>query len=513
MNATPLEKVLAAVGEYTKSGKSFKARCPAHEDRSPSLSIGAAEDGTVLLKCHAGCSAEAVVKALGLDMRDLFPSAEDATHRKPAKSPKGKGKSFPTAAAAVAELERRLGPRSARWTYEDATREPVAVVVRWDNADGKTFRPVAKIDGNWRIGDLAGPWPLYRLPELLRSSGPVYVCEGEKAADALGALGFTVTTSANGAKAAKGTNWTPLAGRDVVILPDHDDAGAGYAEDVIRLLGQLAPKPTVKIVDLPGLPGAGDAVDFIANRHAAGLDDAAICAEIQKLAADAAAVQPKAAEPAIAPVLISLADVQPQPVSWLWPGRIALGKVTLLAGDPGLGKSFVTLDIAARTSCGAPWPDAPGIKTTAGGVVLLSAEDDAEDTIRPRLDAAGERGAHQGIAGRAANYQDDPKRESTFNLETDLPGAGSGNPGGPRLPTRHHRPHHGIFGRHGFAQERGDTRIDRALGGAGGQASRCDCLRHAFEQKRQRPGDLSQHRQHCIRSGGAGGVGGHAGQG
>ena len=53
----------------------------------------------------------------------------------------------------------------------------------------------------------------------------------------------------------------------------------------------------------------------------------------------------------------ALADVPPAEVAWLWPGRIALGKVTLLAGDPGLGKSFVTLDIAARVSRGASWPD------------------------------------------------------------------------------------------------------------------------------------------------------------
>ena len=299
----------------------------------------------------------------------------------------------------------------------------MAVVVRWDKAGGKDIRPVAKIDGGWESRRNAdGRWPLYRLPELLQSSGPVYVVEGEKAADALHALGFTVTTSAHGAKSAKGTDWSPLAGRDVVILPDNDDPGTGYAEDVIDLLSRLTPRPCIKIVNLPGLPDAGDAVDFIASRRAAGLDDTAIRAEIQKLAADAAAVQPKAAQPAIAPVLISLADVQPQPVSWLWPGRIALGKVTLLAGDPGLGKSFVTLDIAARTSCGAPWPDAPGIKTTAGGVVLLSAEDDAEDTIRPRLDAAGANVQRiKALLAVRRNYQDDPTRESTFSLETDLP--------------------------------------------------------------------------------------------
>jgi len=103
---------------------------------------------------------------------------------------------------------------------------------------------------------------------------------------------------------------------------------------------------------------------------------------------------PAAAPPADAaglagPSIVRLCDVEPEQVRWLWPGRIATGKLTLIAGDPGLGKSFLTLDIAARVSTGAGWPDAPNAPFEPGDVVLLSAEDDVADTIRPRLDAAG----------------------------------------------------------------------------------------------------------------------------
>ena len=83
----------------------------------------------------------------------------------------------------------------------------------------------------------------------------------------------------------------------------------------------------------------------------------------------------------LAPVLIRLAEVEPEPIRWLWPGRIALGKLTLLAGDPGLGKSLITIDLAARVSTGAAWPDTPSEPNPTGGVVLLSAEDDLADTI------------------------------------------------------------------------------------------------------------------------------------
>lgn len=89
------------------------------------------------------------------------------------------------------------------------------------------------------------------------------------------------------------------------------------------------------------------------------------------------------------PVLVRLEDVNPEQIQWLWPGRIPLGKLTLLAGDPGLGKSLLSLDVAARVTRGAPWPDEREFQSPAGGVVLLSAEDDVADTIRPRLDAAG----------------------------------------------------------------------------------------------------------------------------
>jgi putative DNA primase/helicase len=86
---------------------------------------------------------------------------------------------------------------------------------------------------------------------------------------------------------------------------------------------------------------------------------------------------------------ITLDTVSPSPITWLWPGRFARGKVTMLCGDPGLGKSFLTLDMAARITTAADWPDARTPLKQPGSVLVLSAEDDAADTIRPRVEAAG----------------------------------------------------------------------------------------------------------------------------
>jgi hypothetical protein len=97
-------------------------------------------------------------------------------------------------------------------------------------------------------------------------------------------------------------------------------------------------------------------------------------------------------EPALQELGTLLSTVKAERVNWLCPGRIPLGKLTILDGDPGLGKSVLTLDWAARVTCGLSMPFVerePGEDIEPAGVVILSAEDDLKDTIRPRLDAAG----------------------------------------------------------------------------------------------------------------------------
>ena len=77
------------------------------------------------------------------------------------------------------------------------------------------------------------------------------------------------------------------------------------------------------------------------------------------------------------------------PVQWLWGQRIPLGRLVLLAGDPGVGKSFAALELAARVSTGAGWPDAPEGSRKPQNVIVFSSEDDPHDTIAPRLRHAG----------------------------------------------------------------------------------------------------------------------------
>ncbi|HEY7087256.1 MAG TPA: AAA family ATPase [Tepidisphaeraceae bacterium] len=92
-------------------------------------------------------------------------------------------------------------------------------------------------------------------------------------------------------------------------------------------------------------------------------------------------------EPASTPMLVKLSDIPRVPIQWAWKYRIPRGRISLIVGRPGGGKSFATTDFAARVSTGTPWPD--GEDCQLGSVLMICAEDDPADTIGPRVDANG----------------------------------------------------------------------------------------------------------------------------
>jgi hypothetical protein len=280
--------LLEKLPDARRAGNGWSARCPAHDDTRASLSVSEGDDGRALVKCHAGCTVEAVASALGLTVRDLMPDRDGPAPNRTGK-PKSDAKTFPTANAAVAELERRHGKRSTLWTYHDAAGNPVGLVVRWDGRDGKDIRPVSRQGDGWRIGAMPDPRPLYALPDLA-AAARVIVTEGEKAAEAARTLGFTATTSAGGSQAPGKTDWRPLAGKEVWILPDNDAPGRKYAGTVAGILAKLTPAPVVKVVELPDLPDQGDIADRI-DARGDGADPDAMRAEVEALAE---AVEPEA---------------------------------------------------------------------------------------------------------------------------------------------------------------------------------------------------------------------------
>jgi putative DNA primase/helicase len=111
------------------------------------------------------------------------------------------------------------------------------------------------------------------------------------------------------------------------------------------------------------------------------------------------------------------ADIIPKRIDFLWPGRIARGKHTAIAGEPGDGKSQLSVYVAATVSRGGEWPCDEG-RAPIGNVIILNAEDGAEDTVVPRLIAAGADRKRVHIV--SAVLQNDGKGRRTFNLQFDL---------------------------------------------------------------------------------------------
>lgn len=111
-----------------------------------------------------------------------------------------------------------------------------------------------------------------------------------------------------------------------------------------------------------------------------------------------------------------MSDIEPKPIRWVWPGIIARGKLTLFAGNPGTCKTQVTISIAATITTGGLWP-VDGSRSEIGNVIFVSAEDDPEDTIRPRLDAACADLSRVFILDAINDKQG---KNRTFNLKTDI---------------------------------------------------------------------------------------------
>jgi hypothetical protein len=221
-----------------KSGDGWLARCPGHDDGHASLSVREGEDGRILVKCHAGCSAESIAAARGLTLADLMPE-----------SPNSRRKSRP--------------PIVATYDYRDADGTLLFQVCRNAEKGFSQRRPDGR--GGW-IRNLNGVKRVpYRLPELLATEPGrvVFVPEGEKDVDNFAKLGLVAMTSPGGAG-----KWRPefaalLRGHPVVVLPDNDEPGRKHGEDVARSLHGVA--ASVRVLNLPGLPSNGDVSDWLAR--------------------------------------------------------------------------------------------------------------------------------------------------------------------------------------------------------------------------------------------------------
>lgn len=255
--------------------------------------------------------------------------------------------------------------------------------------EGKEIRPVHRSAGDVvELGEpvhlKTGPKPLYGLHELAGyPHARVWVVEGEKCADRLNALfkregvwTSHVAVTSGSATSADKADWLPLHGRMVTIWPDNDASGFKHRDAVMAALKGVAAEVESIAVEGLGLNESEDCVDWLAANSAATIASFASF--------------PRYVPPILPEVvkLTRMSTVTLTNINWLWPERIALGKITVIAGEPGVGKSQISAYLAATASKGLQWPDVPE-HCPLGSVVILSAEDDPADTIGPRLVAAG----------------------------------------------------------------------------------------------------------------------------
>lgn len=258
-----------------------------------------------------------------------------------------------------------LGAPVATYNYYDTRGNIIAAVKRFE-PDGtrasKTFRPYCfrTIEGvtKWMPGapDLR---PLYRIPDIALSQ-TVVLCEGEGCADALVSLGIAATSAMQGANAPiDKTDWSPLAGKTVIIWPDNDATGFQYARSVADRLSAMG--CTVLGVTPPeGSPDKWDAADCVAEGgDAAGL------------VRGAAPVQ--ASIPEDVYKLYTLEELESLPApKWLVDGVMVENGLCLFWASSDSFKTFVAIDLAMAIATGTDWHGRP---VTGGSVVYVAAED------------------------------------------------------------------------------------------------------------------------------------------
>ena len=290
-----------------------------------------------------------------------------------------------------------------RYVYTD---ERGALHARKIRTDGKKFWQERREGDHWVKG---GPdiRYLFGICELLAAppDRPVWITEGEKDRNSLTALGLLAVTNPGGAgkwevdfTAEQTERW--FKGRQLVyLLEDNDAPGRKHVEVIGRALHRLVAK--ILVVSFRELPEKSDVTDWLTVGH----DKAALLAR--------ANVSPTYCPPTLQTVLAS--EVVMTAVTWLWPSRFAIGKLGIIAGLPDEGKGVLLSFIAAKITTGSAWPCNEGV-ARLGKVLLFTAEDDANDTVVPRLAAAGADLTRNTIV----NMVVEAGKDRMFSLQTDL---------------------------------------------------------------------------------------------
>jgi len=340
---TSAAEIAKALGGKRNAG-GWMVKCPAHNDKTPSLSVADGVDGKTLFHCFAGCGQDAVID--GLRAKGLWQMNGSTNGAAPV---------APTHPPIIVD----------KYNYVDESGRLLSQVLRYCPKD---FRPRVPVDGGWRQGSgcLDGVRHVpYRLPEIMNEDTVVFV-EGEKDANALADLGIAATTKA-GTAAGWPEGWGQyFQGKDVYVIPDNDAAGKKKAKTVVEALYGVA--SAVRYCNLTkDLPDKGDVSDWLEAEGITSAKD--VWDHLVRFA------------PETGPELVDDSNILKLRRADTLEAKLAnddiiedlliAGQMSVVYGPSNTGKSFVVTDLALHMALGMRWQERA---VERGAVIYVAAE-------------------------------------------------------------------------------------------------------------------------------------------
>lgn len=351
------EALIGILREAGAKGRSNSITCPLCDDKHPSAGVYSGEGDHYRFKCHKcgfnGSILDVIAKLDGLDVLEIFKRL--------------KGNSQPQkqtlkAYTNIEELKVAM-PYPVEDVYQytyPATGKPEMLVLRLKPPEGKTFRQARPVSGGFIQQAPPKPWPIYNRARIQKAD-TVVVVEGEKKVHILHDYGITATTSPGGALKAEYADWSPVAGKNVILWPDNDEPGRAHIQQVEQILQRYEPAPRIAILEPSDidLGHKEDVADYVQQLITIGKDKSQVQAAILEFLNTA---KPRGVACGVIELIEDVIAGRREAVKWPW-SRIggltkALmpGTVTIVCGNVGASKSFMLLE------AGAYWQES-GIKT------------------------------------------------------------------------------------------------------------------------------------------------------